>query len=64
MSYYSSPKQYQYRTGKRFSENHPCIHITGSVTGMVKLGFWEKEHDKVRKGNWIYNMSLKNSLFY
>lgn len=58
MSYYNSPKQYESRTGKRFSENHSCIHITGSVKGMVKLGFWKKAHDKVRKGNWIYNMNL------
>ena len=37
MAYYSSPKQYENATGKRFSENKPCIHRTGSVRGMVKL---------------------------
>lgn len=25
MAYYSSPKQYENTTGKRFSENRPCI---------------------------------------
>lgn len=27
---------------------------TGSVKGMVKLGFWSKDSDKVRHGNYIY----------
>lgn len=54
MAYYSSPKQYENATGKRFSENRPCIHRTGSVRGMVKLGFWREDRDKVRHGNWIY----------
>lgn len=30
------------------------IHRTGSVKGMVKLGFWDKDSDKVRHGNYIY----------
>ena len=42
MSYYSSPKQYENATGKRFTTNCPCIHRTGSVRGMVKLGYWSK----------------------
>lgn len=54
MAYYSSPKRYEAATGKRFTTNCPCIHITGSVRGMVKLGFWKKEDNKVRHGNWIY----------
>lgn len=54
MAYYSSPKQYENATGKRFSENRPCIHRTGSVRSMVKLGFWSESRDKVRHGNWIY----------
>ena len=54
MAYYSSPKRYEVATGKRFTTNCPCIHITGSVRGMVKLGFWKKEDNKVRHGNWIY----------
>ena len=54
MSYYSSPRKYENATGKRFTKNCPCIHVTGSVRGMVKLGFWSKESDKVRHGNWIY----------
>ena len=41
-------------TGKRFTTNCSCIHVTGSVRGMVKLGFWSKYSDKVRHGNWIY----------
>lgn len=39
MSYYSSPKKYENATGKTFNKNHPSIHATGSVKGMVKLGF-------------------------
>ena len=54
MAYYSSPKQYENATGKRFTANCPNIHRTGSVRGMVKLGFWDKNSDKVRQGNWIY----------
>ncbi len=54
MSYYSSPKKYENATGKRFTKNCSCIHVTGSVKGMVKLGYWSKDSDKVRHGNWIY----------
>ena len=54
MAYYSSPKQYEHATGKRFTTNCSCIHRTGSVRGMVKLGYWDKDSDKVRYGNWIY----------
>ena len=54
MAYYSSPRKYENATGKRFTSNCPCIHRTGSVKGMVKLGFWDKDSDKVRHGNWIY----------
>ena len=32
----------------------PNIHITGSVRGMVKLGYWSEDSDKVRNGNYIY----------
>lgn len=54
MSYFNSPRQYENRTGKRFTKNCPNIHRTGSVRGMVKLGFWEKDKHKVRCGNYIY----------
>lgn len=54
MAYYSSPRKYENATGKRFTSSCPCIHKTGSVKGMVKLGFWDKNCDKVRHGNWIY----------
>lgn len=54
MAYYSSPRKYEYATGKKFTEKCPCIHVTGSVRGMVKLEFWSKESDKVRHENWIY----------
>ena len=37
---------------------HPCIHYTGSVKGMKKLGYWGK-HDKcVRCGQYIYNLDI------
>jgi len=53
MAYYNSPKQYESKTGKKFSKNTPCIHRTGSVRGMNKMFGW-KNYDKVRSGNWIY----------
>lgn len=33
---------------------HPNIAASGSVIGMVKLGYWDKDADKVRHGNYIY----------
>ena len=54
MAYYNSPKQYENKTGRRFTEYCPCIHITGSIRGMIKLGFWKKDDSFVRHGNWIY----------
>lgn len=54
MAYYSSPKQYETTTGKSFATKCSSIHRTGSVRGMVKLGFWDKDSDKVRYGNYIY----------
>lgn len=39
MAYYSSPRKYEDATGRKFTKNCPYIHITGSVRGMVKLGF-------------------------
>lgn len=54
MGYYNSPREYENARGKLFTDKCPCIHVTGSVKGMVKLGFWNKDSDKVRRGNWIY----------
>lgn len=54
MAYYSSPREYETKTGKHFTTNCSNIHRTGSVKGMVKLGFWDKDSDKVRHGNYIY----------
>ena len=48
MAYYHSPKEYEAKTGKRFSDKGASIHRTGSVKGMVKLGYWDKDADKVR----------------
>lgn len=54
MSYYSSPKKYEYATGKQFTTDCPSIHRTGSIKEMVKLGYWSKDSDKVRCGNYVY----------
>lgn len=54
MAYYSSPKKYEQVTGKVFTTRCSCIHRTGSIKGMVKQGFWDKDSDKVRCGSWIY----------
>ena len=37
---------------------HPSIHISGSVRGMKKLGYWGKHDQCVRCGNYIYNLSI------
>ena len=58
MAYYSSPRKYEATTGKSFTDKCSYIHITGSVRGMVKLGFWDKDSDKVRHGNWIYQQPI------
>lgn len=42
MAYYSSLQKYEAATGKTFTTNCPNIHRTGSVKGMVKLGFGQK----------------------
>ena len=36
---------------------HPSIHYTGSVRGMKKLGYWDKDDVCVRCGQYIYNLS-------
>ena len=36
---------------------HPSIHYTGSVRGMKKQGFWDKNDRCVRCGQYIYNLS-------
>ena len=38
-------------------ESHPSIHYTGSVRGMKKLGYWRKDAECVRCGQYIYNLS-------
>ena len=59
MAYYNSPREYENAKGKLFTDKCPCIHVTGSVKSMVKLGFWDKDSDKVRRGNWIYQQPRK-----
>lgn len=39
MSYFSSPRAYEVATGKAVNFDGPSIHRTGSVRGMVKLGY-------------------------
>lgn len=36
---------------------HPNIDKSGSVRGMKKLGYWDKEAKTVRAGSYIYNIS-------
>ena len=42
-------------------ENHPSIHYTGSVKGMIKLGFWRKGDSIVRIGSYYYNLSISTA---
>lgn len=39
-------------------DTHPSIHCTGSVRGMIKLGYWKKGDNIVRCGQYIYNLSI------
>jgi len=53
--YYRSLKQYHLHGGPTVKlEGLASIHRTGSVQGMKKLGYWPKNADVVRVGNWIY----------
>lgn len=53
--YFTSQKQYYLHGGPTVKlERMPSIHRSGSVRGMKKLGFWPKDADVVRVGNWIY----------
>ena len=48
----------KYRRLTEFEKyQHPSIHHTGSVRGMKKLGFWRKDDECVRCGQYIYNLS-------
>ena len=37
---------------------HPSIHVSGSIRGMKKLGYWGKNDTIVRCGNYYYNLSI------
>ena len=39
-------------------EHHPSIHKTGSVKGMKKCGYWDKDDVVVRYGDYFYNFSI------
>lgn len=39
------------------SYNYSNIHYTGSVRGMIKLKYWDKDDIFVRCGSYIYNVS-------
>lgn len=55
--YFNSMREYENAGGsKRDIINKPCIHRTGSVSGMRKQ-FWGYACDVVRVGNWIYKVS-------
>ena len=43
------------RTGLGISV-HANISSTGSVSGMKKLGYWDKKDRTVRSHGWIYNI--------
>ena len=39
-------------------DQHPSIHGSGSVSGMIKRGFWRKGDLIVRCDGFLYNMSI------
>ena len=58
MAYYHSPKEYEVKTGKRFSDKGASIHRTGSVKGMVKLGYNHKLILSILVDTFISKISL------
>lgn len=55
--YFKSLRQYENANGSRSGiRNNPCIHVSGSVSGMRKQ-FWGYECDVVRIGQWIYKVN-------
>lgn len=40
---------------------HPSIHYSGSVIGMIKLGFWSKDDTIVRCDGHFYNLSITSN---
>lgn len=36
---------------------HPNIHGSGSVSGMKKQGYWDKDDQTIRSHGFIYNIS-------
>ena len=46
-----------YKVGSLVTGSFPSIHYTGSVSGMIKQGFWRKGDKIVRSGSYIYNLS-------
>lgn len=48
------------------SYEYANIHYTGSVKGMIKLGYWNKTDTIVRCGKYIYNVSrpVKDNALY
>ena len=39
-------------------DHHPSIHVSGSIRGMKKRGFWRKTDIIVRCGSYYYNLSI------
>lgn len=54
MAYYKTAYEYEAATGKIFTTDCSNIHRTGSVRGMIERGYWSKDDDMVRHGNYIY----------
>ena len=55
--YYKSLREFENDNGTRHGiKNSPCIHVSGSVSGMRKL-FWGYDCDVVRIGNWVYKVN-------
>ena len=54
--YYKSRCEVENATGRKFNcDDHPSIHISGSVLGMRKL-YWGYNCDVVRIGDWVYKV--------
>ena len=39
-------------------EQHPSIHYSGSVIGMIVLGYWGRDDTIVRCDGFFYNLSI------
>ena len=46
------------RLSEKEKDRHPSIHYSGSVIGMIVLGYWDRNDTIVRCDGFFYNLSI------